>query len=57
MVAVEGITSDAEKLVPTAETVRNWVRQAERDSGRRAEPTSVELAELKRLKTGGGEAR
>ena len=53
----EAITSVAEKLGPTAETVRNWVRQAERDSGRRAGPTSDQLAELKRLKRENAELR
>jgi transposase len=53
----EAITSVAEKLGPTAETVRNWVRQAERDTGRRAGLTSDELAELKRLKRENAELR
>jgi transposase len=53
----EAITSVAEKLGPTAETVRKWVRQAERDSGRRAGPNSDELAELKRLKRENAELR
>jgi len=44
----EAITSVAVKLGPTPETVRNWVRRAEVDGGRRAGPTSDELAELKR---------
>ena len=34
----EAIRSVAEKLGPTAETVRKWVRQAERDTGRRVGP-------------------
>ena len=46
----EAICSVAEKLGPTAETVRKWVRQAERDQGLRAGPTTEELAEIKRLK-------
>jgi transposase len=53
----EAITSVAEKLGPTAETVRKWVRQAERDSGRRAGLSSDELAELKRLKRENAELR
>jgi transposase len=53
----EAITSVAEKLGPTPETVRKWVRQVERDSGRRAGPTSDELAELKRLKRENAELR
>lgn len=46
----EAICSVAEKLGPKAETVRLWVRRAERDTGRRPGATSDELAELKRLK-------
>ena len=53
----EAITSVAEKLGPTPETVRSWVRQAERDTGRRAGPTADELAELKRLKRENAELR
>ncbi|MCZ2108805.1 MAG: transposase [Dehalococcoidia bacterium] len=53
----EAISSVAEKLGPTPETVRNWVRQAERDSGRRAGLTSDELVELKRLKRENAELR
>lgn len=44
------ICSVADKLGPRPETVRGWVRQAERDHGRRPGPSSDELAELKRLK-------
>lgn len=46
----EAICAVAEKLGPTLETVRKWVRQAERDQGLRAGPTTEELAEIKRLK-------
>jgi transposase len=53
----EAICSVAEKLGPKAETVRLWVRQAERDSGRRAGATTDELAELKRLKRENAELR
>ena len=53
----EAICSVAEKLGPKAETVRLWVRQAERDSGRRAGATTEELAELKRLKRENAELR
>ena len=53
----EAITSVADKLGPTPETVRKWVRQAERDTGRRAGPTSDELAELKRLRRENAELR
>ena len=51
----EAICSVAEKL--KAETVRLWVRQAERDQGRRPGATSDELAELKRLKRENAELR
>ena len=53
----EAICSVAEKLGPKAETVRLWVRQAERDSGRRIGVTTEELAELKRLKRENAELR
>jgi transposase len=46
----EATCSVAEKLGPKPETVRLWVRRAERDSGRRPGATTEELAELKRLK-------
>ena len=41
--------SIAGKIGCTAETLRNWVRQAERDQGRRAGVTSSELERLKEL--------
>ena len=53
----EAICSVAEKLGPTPETVRKWVRRAEIDGGRRAGTTSDELAELKRLKRENAELR
>ena len=53
----EAICSVAEKLGPKAETVRLWVRQAERDTGRRPGATTDELAELKRLKRENAELR
>ena len=53
----EAICSVAEKLGPKAETVRLWVRQAERDTGRRPGATTEELAELKRLKRQNAELR
>jgi putative transposase len=53
----EAICSVADKLGPKAETVRLWVRQAERDRGRRPGATSDELAELKRLKRENAELR
>ncbi len=43
------IRSVAEKLGCTVEALRRWVRQAERDAGRRAGLTTDERAELKRL--------
>ena len=53
----EAICSVAEKLGPKAETVRLWVRQAERDQGRRPGATTDELGELKRLKRENAELR
>jgi transposase len=43
------IESIANKIGCTGETLRKWVRQAERDAGRRAGLTTDERAELKRL--------
>src|SRR3954467_8216304 len=43
------IESIAGKIGCTGETLRKWVRQAERDAGRRAGLTTDERAELKRL--------
>ena len=53
----EAICSVAEKLGPKPETVRLWVRRAERDSGRRPGATTDELAELRRLKRENAELR
>ena len=53
----EAMCSVAEKLGPKPETVRLWVRQAEKDAGRRPGATTVELAELKRLKRENSELR
>ena len=53
----EAICSVAEKLGPKAETVRLWVRQAERDTGRQPGATTEALAELKRLKRENAELR
>ena len=53
----EAICSVAEKLGPKPETVRLWVRLAERDTGRRPGATTEELAELKRLKRENAELR
>src|SRR4051795_5322109 len=43
------IGSIASKMGCTAETLRKWVRQAERDQGRRAGVTSTERERLKEL--------
>jgi transposase len=43
------ITSIAGKIGCSAETLRNWVRQAERDHGQRAGLTTDERARLKQL--------
>ena len=43
------IGSIAGKIGCTAETLRKWVRQAERDQGRRAGVTSMERDRLKEL--------
>src|SRR3954447_20772316 len=53
----EAICSVADKLGPRAETVRGWVRQAERDESRRSGPTTDEVAELQRLKRENAELR
>ena len=43
------IASIAAKIGCTGETLRNWVRQAERDQGRRSGPTSQEQERVKAL--------
>jgi len=43
------IRSISEKIGCTAETLRKWVRQAERDTGRRAGLTSDERGRIKDL--------
>jgi len=43
------ITSIVEKIGCTAETLRSWVRQAERDAGQRPGLTTDERARLKAL--------
>ena len=43
------IESIAGKIGCTAETLRKWVRQGERDSGARAGPTTVEQQRIKEL--------
>src|SRR5574338_1635959 len=41
----------AEKFEPTAQSIRNWAAQAERDAGRRADGvTTDEREELRRLR-------
>ena len=51
------ITSIAEKIGCTAETLRSWVRQAERDAGRRPGLTPEERTRLKQLERENGELR
>jgi len=51
------IQSIAEKIGCSAETLRNWVRQAERDSGRRPGLTTEERARLKELERENRELR
>jgi transposase len=53
----DAICSVAEKLGPTAETVRKWVRRAEIDGGLRPGRTSEETEELKRLRRENAELR
>ncbi len=43
------IVSIAPKIGCTAETLRKWVRQAERDAGRRSGPTTDEQERIKEL--------
>ena len=43
------ISSVAEKIGCSAETLRNWLRQAERDQGQRPGLTTEERARLKQL--------
>ena len=45
----KAIASVAEKIGCNHETLRNWVRQAERDAGERAGPTSDEKARIREL--------
>lgn len=53
----EAICSVPEKLGPTAETVRLWVRRVETDREVRSGPTSDQTAELKRVKRENAELR
>mgnify|MGYP002065577130 CR=1 FL=1 len=49
--------SIAEKLGCTAETLRTWVRQAERDAGKRPGLTTTERERLKELERENRELR
>ena len=51
------IGSIAAKIGCTAETLRRWVRQAEKDSGERAEATSAERERIKELERENRELR
>jgi len=51
------IRSVAEKIGCTAETLRTWVRRAERDAGRRPGLTTDQLEELKELRRENRELR
>ena len=51
------INSVAAKIGCTAETLRKWVRQAERDGGRRPGPTSAERERTKALERENRELR
>jgi transposase len=51
------IASVAAKIGCTAETLRRWVRQTERDTGRRAGMTSDERERLKALERENAELR
>ena len=51
------IESIAEKIGCTVETLRRWVRREERNAGRRAGPTTDQLARLKALERENRELR
>ena len=53
----EAIRSVADKLGPTSETIRKWVRRVETDEGRRAGLTSDERERLKQLERENRELR
>ena len=51
------ISSVSVKIGCTAETLRKWVRQAERDGGQRPGPTSAERERIKALERENRELR
>ncbi len=53
----EAIRSIAQKIGCSGETLRNWVRQAERDQGLRAVPTTDERERIKALERENRELR
>jgi len=53
----EAIGSIAGKIGCTSETLRRWVRQAERDEGLRPGPTSAEAARIRELERENRELR
>src|ERR671916_3466665 len=53
----EAIRSIAQKIGCSGETLRNWVRQAERDQSRRAGPTTDERERIKALERENRELR
>jgi transposase-like protein len=53
----QAIVSIASKIGCTAETLRNWVRRAEVDTGRRAGVTNDERARIKELERENRELR
>ena len=53
----EAIRSIAQKIGCSGETLRHWVRQAERDEGRRAGPTTDERERIKALERENRELR
>ena len=55
--AYEAIRSIAQKIGCSGETLRNWVRQAERDQGSRAGPTTNERERIKALERENRELR
>src|ERR671917_1388379 len=53
----EAIRSIAQKIGCSGETLRNWVRQAERDQGQRASSTTDERERIKALERENRELR